>query len=52
MNIALVSSTDFFKAFCSFLENKVDGNSILNKIISNSGVIDLSEFEIFKQDKS
>lgn len=43
INIALISSVDFYKAFCSVLDKKVDGNSILNKIVNTKGIVDLSE---------
>ena len=44
MNIALISSVDFFKAFCSFLEDKTIGDSILSKIVNTSGPVDFLEF--------
>ena len=44
MNIALISSVDFFKAFCSFLEDNTIGDSILSKIVNTNGPVDLSEF--------
>jgi hypothetical protein len=42
MNIALVSSVDFFKVFCEFLEEKVSGDDILKKITSGTGLVDFS----------
>jgi len=38
-NIALVSSVDFFNAFCEFLENKSLGKKILDHIINQTGVV-------------
>jgi hypothetical protein len=46
MKIALISSTNFFKAFCSFLKHKKIGTSILNKIVNANGVVDFSEFNV------
>ncbi len=42
-NIALVSSVDFFKAFCGFLKDKSLAPKILNCIVSSTGVVDFSK---------
>jgi hypothetical protein len=42
-NIALISSAEFFEAFCLFMNDKSKGAKILQDIISASGIV---EFEI------
>jgi hypothetical protein len=44
LGIALVSATSFFSAFCKFLEGRLDGLTILRKVITTDGVV------IFDQD--
>ena len=39
MGIALVSSVDFFKAYCRFLSKEIDGAVILRSIVAASGVV-------------
>ena len=39
MNISLISSVDFFNIFCDFLENKIKGQKILDKIVSSRGLV-------------
>lgn len=43
MNISLVSSEDLFKAFCLFIEDKITGDRILEKVVSSVGLVNLSE---------
>ncbi len=43
MNISLLSSVDFFEAFCRFLEDNSIGHKILGKIVSSIGLVDLSK---------
>jgi len=45
-NIALISSTKFFEAFCLFLNDKSKGAQMLQDIISTSGIVEFS----FNQD--
>lgn len=45
INIALVSSVDFFKVFCFFLENKSLGKKILNCIVGSKGVVDFRKIK-------
>jgi len=39
-NVALVSSVDFFEAFCKFLNNRSLGKKILDCIVHSVGVVD------------
>jgi hypothetical protein len=37
--IALVSSVDFFNAYCRFLAKQIDGSEILRRIAEGKGVV-------------
>jgi len=39
LKIALVSSVEFFRAFCDFLAGQVEGTTILRRLSSSSGVV-------------
>ena len=43
LNIALLSSVDFFYIFCSFLEGKITGEKIVDKIVNSKGVVDFRD---------
>jgi len=38
-NIAMVASTDFYYAFCKFLEGSISGEEILDAIVGGTGVV-------------
>lgn len=38
-DISLVSSVDFFKIFCKFLEGKIEGQKVLETIINTKGLV-------------
>ncbi|MFX1589950.1 MAG: hypothetical protein ACFFC1_17545 [Promethearchaeota archaeon] len=43
LNISLVSSVDFFYAFCGFLEDKSLGQKIIDKIVNSVGVVSFKD---------
>jgi hypothetical protein len=43
-DIALVSATGLFKAFCSFLEGQVKSSDIIETIFNSKGVVDFDNF--------
>jgi hypothetical protein len=40
--IALVSSAEFFRVFCEFLEGRVDGTAVLRKLATSNGVVNFT----------
>jgi hypothetical protein len=42
LRFALVSSVEFFDAFCRFLNREVEGGAIVRKLINTAGIVDFS----------